>query len=50
MTQASDLLKLPLLRLDGWTTWSKWFEAAGVSVSARRGPVLIQASMLIDAA
>jgi LysR family glycine cleavage system transcriptional activator len=50
VTQASDLLKLPLLRLDGWTTWSKWFEAAGVSVSARRGPVLNQASMLIDAA
>ena len=26
ITQASDLLSLPLLRLDGWTTWSKWFE------------------------
>ena len=50
ITQASDLLKLPLLRLDGWTTWSKWFEAAGVSAPARRGPVLNQASMLIDAA
>jgi LysR family glycine cleavage system transcriptional activator len=50
VTQASDLLKFPLLRLDGWTTWSKWFEAAGVSASARRGPVLNQASMLIDAA
>jgi LysR family transcriptional regulator, glycine cleavage system transcriptional activator len=50
ITQASDLLKLPLLRLDGWTTWSKWFETAGVSASARRGPVLNQASMLIDAA
>jgi LysR family transcriptional regulator, glycine cleavage system transcriptional activator len=48
--QASDLLKLPLLRLDGWSTWSRWFEAAGVSTSARRGPVLDQASMLIDAA
>jgi LysR family glycine cleavage system transcriptional activator len=50
ITQASDLLKLPLLRLDGWTTWSKWFEAAGVSASARRGPEFNQASMLIDAA
>ena len=50
ISQASDLLKLPLLRLDGWTTWSKWFEAAGVSAAARRGPVLNQASMLIDAA
>jgi len=50
ITQPSDLLKFPLLRLDGWTTWSKWFEAAGVSASARRGPVLNQASILIDAA
>ena len=50
ITQASDLLKLPLLRLDGWSTWSKWFEAAGFSASARSGPVLNQASMLIDAA
>jgi LysR family transcriptional regulator, glycine cleavage system transcriptional activator len=50
ITEASDLLELPLLRLDGWTTWSKWFEAAGISAPARRGPVLNQASMLIDAA
>jgi len=50
VTQASDLLKLPLLRLDGWTNWSKWFEAAGVSAVPRRGPALNQASMLIDAA
>jgi LysR family transcriptional regulator, glycine cleavage system transcriptional activator len=50
ITQASDLLKHPLLRVDGWNTWSKWFEAAGVSTSPRRGPVLNQASMLIDAA
>lgn len=50
ISQASDLLKLPLLRLDDWTTWSKWFEAAGVATPARHGPVLNQASMLIDAA
>ncbi len=50
IAQASDLLELPLLRLDGWTTWSKWFEAVGISASARPGPVLNQASMLIDAA
>src|SRR6185436_3033519 len=50
ITQASDLLKHPLLRLDGWATWSRWFEAAGVSTPARGGPVLNQASMLIDAA
>jgi LysR family transcriptional regulator, glycine cleavage system transcriptional activator len=50
ISQASDLLKHPLLRLDGWVTWSKWFAAAGVAAPARRGPVLNQASMLIDAA
>jgi LysR family transcriptional regulator, glycine cleavage system transcriptional activator len=50
ITEASDLLKFPLLRLDGWSTWSKWFEAAGVSTPPTRGPVLNQASMLIDAA
>jgi LysR family glycine cleavage system transcriptional activator len=50
ISQASDLLKHPLLRLDGWATWSKWFAAAGVAAPARKGPVLNQASMLIDAA
>jgi LysR family glycine cleavage system transcriptional activator len=50
ITQAADLLTYPLLRLEGWTTWSKWFEAAGLSASPRGGPVLNQASMLIDAA
>jgi len=50
ITRASDLLTYPLLRLEGWTTWSKWFDAAGVSASPRGGPVLNQASMLIDAA
>src|SRR5262245_2535625 len=50
ISKASDLLRLPLLRLDGWSTWSKWFAAAGLSAPARRGPVLNQASMLIDAA
>jgi LysR family transcriptional regulator, glycine cleavage system transcriptional activator len=50
ISQASDLLKHPLLRLDGWATWSKWFEAAGVAAPAQRGLALNQASMLIDAA
>ena len=40
ITQASDLLKLPPLRLDGWRTWSEWFEAAGVAAPARRGLML----------
>jgi LysR family glycine cleavage system transcriptional activator len=47
---ARDLLKFPLLRLDGWNTWTRWFEAAGVADPVARGPVLSSASMLIDAA
>ena len=31
ITRASDLLKFSLLRLDDWKTWSRWFEAAGVT-------------------
>ena len=50
ITQPSDVLKFPLLRFDGWGTWAQWFEAAGISAPALRGPVLNQASMLIDAA
>jgi LysR family glycine cleavage system transcriptional activator len=50
IAKASDLLTYPLLRLEGWTTSSKWLEAAGVSASPRVGPALNQASMLIDAA
>ena len=47
---ASDLLKFPLLRLDDWTNWGRWFEVAGVTTEAIPGPVLNRASMLIDAA
>src|SRR5262245_58011392 len=47
---ASDLLTFPLLHLDDWTTWSRWFEAAGVADAVARGPVVNRASMLIDAA
>ena len=47
---ASDLLKFPLLRLDDWKTWTKWFAAAGVVGPVAHGPVLNRASMLIDAA
>src|SRR3954469_7184212 len=50
ITTASDLLKFPLLRLDDWQTWSRWFEAAGVTNPVAHGPVLNRASMLIDAA
>jgi LysR family transcriptional regulator, glycine cleavage system transcriptional activator len=44
------LLKFPLLRLDDWKTWSRWFDAAGVADPVAHGPVLNRASMLIDAA
>jgi LysR family transcriptional regulator, glycine cleavage system transcriptional activator len=50
ITRASDLLKFPLLRLDDWKNWKRWFEAAGVSAPVTHGPVLNRASMLIDAA
>ena len=47
---AADLLKFPLLRLDDWANWGRWFDAAGVATQAMPGPVLNRASMLIDAA
>jgi LysR family transcriptional regulator, glycine cleavage system transcriptional activator len=50
ITKASDLLKFPLLHLDDWKTWTRWFEAAGVDNPAFHGPTLNRASMLIDAA
>ena len=50
ITKAADLLKFPLLRLDDWKTWSRWFDAAGVVDAVAHGPVLNRASMLIDAA
>lgn len=50
IARASDLLKFPLLRLDDWKTWQRWFDAAGVNAPATPGPVLNRASMLIDAA
>ena len=50
ISQASDLLKFPLLRLEGWTNWAALFETAGVATREVRGPTINQASMLIDAA
>lgn len=50
IVSASDLLQYPLLRLDDWSNWGRWFEAAGVTTRAMPGPVLNRASMLIDAA
>ena len=50
ITKASDLLRFPLLRLDDWKTWARWFDTAGVTTPVVPGPVLDRASMLIDAA
>src|SRR5436190_2943782 len=50
ITKAADLLKFPLLRLEDWKTWSRWFDAAGVTATPVPGPALNRASMLIDAA
>jgi len=50
IAKAADLLKFPLLRLEDWKNWSRWFDAAGVTATAVPGPVLNRASMLIDAA
>ncbi len=52
MRQPSDDLRFPLLHpLDDRNDWTKWLETAGVAgVELARGPVLNQASMLIDAA
>jgi LysR family glycine cleavage system transcriptional activator len=47
---AADLLRFPLLHLNNWTTWTRWFEAAGVSDPVAHGPSVNQASMLIDLA
>jgi LysR family glycine cleavage system transcriptional activator len=46
----ADLLRFPLLRLEDWTTWTRWFRAAGVAEPKPQGPALNRASMLIDAA
>jgi LysR family glycine cleavage system transcriptional activator len=46
-----DVLKFPLLHLDGRQDWSTWLEATGVSCpDLSHGPIMNRASMLIDAA
>ena len=51
LRQPADLLRLPLLHLDGWGDWRRWLEAAGVpDAEVLHGPVLNRASMVIDAA
>jgi LysR family glycine cleavage system transcriptional activator len=50
ITRATDLLKLPLLRLAESDAWARWFAAAGLADATLRGPTLDRASMVIDAA
>src|ERR1700712_1004152 len=51
IARPSDLLKFPLLHLDDNTSWSRWFEAAGIAdPELPRGLILNRRSMLIDAA
>lgn len=50
IAKPADLLQFPLLRLEDWSTWTKWFEEAGVREPKCRGPIINRASMLIDAA
>ncbi|MBT3787045.1 MAG: transcriptional regulator GcvA [Alphaproteobacteria bacterium] len=51
LRQPADLAKLPLLHLDNRQDWSKWLDAAGVKdADLSRGPVLNQASIILDAA
>ena len=47
----ADIMKFPLLHLDSRADWTKWLRTVGISDdSARHGPVLNRASMVIDAA
>src|SRR5262249_5006618 len=45
LAKPSDILKFPLLHLDGTNDWSKWLEAAGVPTpDVSRGPIMNRAS------
>jgi LysR family transcriptional regulator, glycine cleavage system transcriptional activator len=47
----ADIVKFPLLHLDGRQNWSTWLEVAGVnSADVSHGPIMNRASMVIDAA
>jgi LysR family glycine cleavage system transcriptional activator len=51
LRKPADVLKFPILHLEGSKDWVRWLEAAGVPGADQvRGPVLNRASMLIDAA
>jgi LysR family glycine cleavage system transcriptional activator len=51
LDQPCDVLKFPLLHLDGRQDWARWLDAAGVNCpDLSHGPIMNRASMLIDAA
>ncbi|MCW8914656.1 MAG: transcriptional regulator GcvA [Magnetovibrio sp.] len=51
LKKPEDLIQHPLLHLDNRQDWTKWLDVAGVKgADLSRGPVLNQASMIIDAA
>jgi LysR family glycine cleavage system transcriptional activator len=51
LREPADLVHHSLLHLDHRGDWSKWLDAAGVgNIDLSRGPVLNQASLIIDAA
>jgi LysR family transcriptional regulator, glycine cleavage system transcriptional activator len=51
LSSPADVLKFPILHLEGSKEWSRWLDSAGVAgADHSRGPVLNRASMLIDAA
>jgi len=52
LVSGRNRIKTPadLLKFNDWTTWTRWFEAAGVSDPVAHGPSVNQASMLIDLA
>ena len=51
LRRPADLARHTLLHLDSRQDWLKWLDAAGVTeVDLSRGPVLNQASMVVDAA
>src|SRR5262249_55709388 len=51
LTKPADVLKFPLIHVDGRKDWSRWLDAAGVDgADLSHGPILNRVSMAIDAA
>lgn len=51
LEKPADILRFPLIHLDNRADWTKWLRGVGIDDAvATHGPVLNQASMVIDAA